>query len=89
VIAVLQALSNASVVTDPANLQIVNNGGRRTFRRWWLVNGLGKISRSRSATKATLSSGVRLLSKALGAFRLGRWFRLCSAANPADRHLVG
>jgi Deoxyribonuclease II len=61
VIAVLNALANASVVTDPTKLQIVNNGGPADIQA--LVNGLGKVSSSRTATKATLSSGVLLLSK--------------------------
>jgi len=57
----LNALANASVVTDPTKLQIVNNGGPADIQG--LVNGLGKISRSKTATRATLSSGVLLLSK--------------------------
>jgi len=61
VIGVLNALANASVVTDPTKLQIVNNGGPADIQG--LVNGLGKISRSKTATRATLSSGVLLLSK--------------------------
>lgn len=61
VVAVLQALANASVVTDPAKLQIVNNGGPADIQA--LVNGLGKVSKSKSATKVTLSSGVMLLAK--------------------------
>jgi hypothetical protein len=61
VVAVLQALTNASVVTDPANPQIVNNGGPTDIQA--LVTGLGKVSRSKTATTAPLSSGVLLLSK--------------------------
>ncbi len=61
VVSVLNALTNASVVTDPAKLQIVNNGGPADIQA--LVNGLGKVSKSKSATKVTLSSGVMLLAK--------------------------
>ncbi len=58
---VLEALANASVVTDPANLQIVNNGGPADIQA--LVEGLGAVSKSKTAMRATLSSGVVLLSK--------------------------
>lgn len=61
VVAVLQALANASVVTDPTNPQIVNNGGPPDIQA--LVSALGKNSRSRAATKTTLSTGVLLISK--------------------------
>jgi hypothetical protein len=61
VVAVLQALANASVVTDPTSLQIVNNGGPADIRD--LVRGLGRISGSRTPTIARLSSGVLLISK--------------------------
>jgi hypothetical protein len=67
VVAVLRALANASVVTDPAKLQIVNNGGPEDIQS--LVNNLGEVSnlgnasRSKTATKAMLSSGVLLISK--------------------------
>jgi hypothetical protein len=61
VVAVLEALANASVVTDPAKLQIVNNGGPADIQA--LVNGLGKVSKSTTATEATLSSGALLISK--------------------------
>ncbi len=61
VVTVLQALANASVVTDPADLQIVNNGGPADIQA--LVNVLGKVSKSKTATKAVLSSGVVLISK--------------------------
>ena len=60
-VVVLKALANASVVTDPTKLQIVNNGGPADIQE--LVRGLGKISRSRTAMQATLSSGVVLISK--------------------------
>ncbi|MCK9381769.1 MAG: deoxyribonuclease II family protein [Sulfuritalea sp.] len=58
---VLNALKNASVVTDPANRQVVNNGGPKDVQA--LVNGLGTKSKSKSITKVQLSSGVGLISK--------------------------
>jgi len=61
VVMVLKALANASVVTDPTKLQIVNNGGPADIQE--LVRGLGEVSKSKTATKATLSSGVLLISK--------------------------
>jgi hypothetical protein len=61
VIDVLKGLQNASVVTDPQKPQIVNNGGPPDIQG--LVGSLGKGSKSKSATKVALSSGVVLLSK--------------------------
>jgi hypothetical protein len=61
VVTVLKGLGNASVVTDPTNLQIVNNGGPAEIQA--LVKGLGKVSTSKIPTKDTLSSGVVLISK--------------------------
>lgn len=61
VIAVLSALANASVVTDPSKPELVNNGGPPDIQA--LVKTLGKVSASKSATTAKLSSGVILLSK--------------------------
>jgi hypothetical protein len=61
VVAVLQALENASVATDPAKPQIVNNGGPTDIQA--LVKTLGKVSKSKTATMAKLSSGVTLISK--------------------------
>jgi hypothetical protein len=58
---VLQALQNASVVTDPSNPQIVSNGGPPDVQQ--LVKQLGTKSRSTTVTTVTLSSGVRLISK--------------------------
>lgn len=58
---VLHALQNASVVTDPANLQIVSNGGPSDVQE--LVSSLGKKSASDDVVEATLSSGVKLISK--------------------------
>jgi Deoxyribonuclease II len=61
VVTVLKALENASVVTDPAKPQIVNNGGPADIQS--LVKGLGKVSKSKTASKDKLSSGVTLISK--------------------------
>ena len=58
---VLQALQNASIVTDPDNLQIVRNGGPSDIKA--LVKDLGKKSSSTTYTKVKLSSGVELISK--------------------------
>jgi hypothetical protein len=58
---VLQGLANASVVTDPKNQQIVNNGGPSDVQA--LVNSLGKRSDSDSLVEGTLSTGVLFLSK--------------------------
>jgi hypothetical protein len=60
-VAVLTALHNASVVTDPTNSQIVNNGGPADVQA--LVESLGAKSDSHTITKSTLSSGVVLISK--------------------------
>ena len=61
VVQVLQALANASVVTDPSDTQIVNNGGPPDVQA--LVGTLGNLSASMVPTKITLSSHVQLLSK--------------------------
>jgi len=58
---VLKALQNASIVTDPANLQIVNNGGPADVQT--LVKSLGVKSESTTPTKVTLSTSVQLISK--------------------------
>jgi hypothetical protein len=58
---VLKALQNASVVTDPAKHQLVNNGGPADIQA--LAAGLGKLSPGKISTKDTLSSGVVLISK--------------------------
>lgn len=57
----MKALQNASVVTDPTNPQIVNNGGPADIHS--LVTRLGTKSQSHTMTKATLSTGVVLISK--------------------------
>lgn len=61
---VLKGLKNASVVTDPSNSQIVNNGGPQDIQK--LVNSLGKRSKSKKYLKDELSSGVLLISKPSG-----------------------
>jgi len=58
---ILKALQNASVVTDPSNPQIVNNGGPPDIQQ--LVGSLGTRSASSAFTKDMLSSGVLLISK--------------------------
>ena len=58
---VLKALANASVVTNPKDLQIVKNGGPPDIQA--LVNKLGEQSDSVSVTKEKLSTGVVLISK--------------------------
>jgi hypothetical protein len=58
---VLNALKNASVVTDPTNRQVIQNGGPADVQK--LVEGLGRKSSSKALTKDTLSSGVELISK--------------------------
>lgn len=61
---ILQALQNASVVTDPANRQIVANGGPPDVQD--LVKQLGKQSGAKTRTHVKLSSGVDLISKPSG-----------------------
>jgi hypothetical protein len=61
VVLILKALANASVATDPTKPQIVNNGGPADIQA--LVKALGQVSKSRTATKDKLSSGVVLISK--------------------------
>ncbi len=61
VIQVLTALSNASVVTDPQNPQLVENGGPADIQQ--VVSTLGKHSSSHVYQKVMLSSGVELISK--------------------------
>jgi len=64
VVTVLNALQNASVVTDPKNPQIVSNGGPADIQK--LVAGLGVKSTAAKATIDRLSSGVHLISKPSG-----------------------
>ncbi len=58
---ILNALKNASVVTAPNDLQIVRNGGPANIQV--LVSQLGVLSPSKEMTIATLSSGVKIISK--------------------------
>ena len=58
---VLEGLANASVVTDPKNQQIVNNGGPPDVQT--LVSSLGKRSDSDSLVEGTLSTDVLFMSK--------------------------
>lgn len=58
---VLNALQNASVVTDPKNLQIVKNGGPADVQK--LVKSLGVKSKAKTAVQQELSTGVELISK--------------------------
>lgn len=59
--AVLDALANASVATDPANPQLVRNGGPTPLQE--RVNRLGRLSPSTQPTDVVLSTGIRLISK--------------------------
>jgi hypothetical protein len=61
VLAVLHALQNASVVTDPKDAQIVHNGGPSEIKE--LVAALGVKSNSTSFIHVRLSTGVELISK--------------------------
>lgn len=61
VLAVLKALQNASVVTDPKNKQLVRNGGPANVQN--LVAALGSQSSSTQMQRVGLSSGVGLISK--------------------------
>lgn len=58
---VLAALRNSSVLTDPTNPQLVNNGGPAPLRN--LVELLGKQQDTTEVLNLELSSGVRLISK--------------------------
>lgn len=60
-IAVLQGMSNASVVTDPNDLQVVSNGGPSDVQR--LVSSLGVQSKAAEPLTGTLSTGIELISK--------------------------
>lgn len=61
VVKVLIALQNASVVTDPTNPELVNNGGPADIQV--RVANLGVKSGSTTFTKETLSTGTILVSK--------------------------
>jgi Deoxyribonuclease II len=62
VVSVLDALQNASVVTDVADPQIVANGGPADVQD--AVRRLGRKSKSTRVIDTTLSSGVQLIGKA-------------------------
>jgi hypothetical protein len=64
VIAVLQALGNANVVTDINNSQLVRSGGPVEIQAE--VQKLGVKTRSSDYKMTTLSSGVELISKPSG-----------------------
>jgi len=64
VLSVLAALANASVVTDPSKLQIVNNGGPADIQA--LVSTLGTLSNSKTVLTARLAANVLLISKPSG-----------------------
>lgn len=61
VVKVLNALDNASVVTDPTDPQVVNNGGPTDIQR--LVKKLGNKSDNDAATREPLQNGFDLISK--------------------------
>jgi Deoxyribonuclease II len=58
---VLKGLQNASVATDPTIPAVCNNGGPADVQA--LVSKLGNQSASKDIFKATLSTGVQLISK--------------------------
>jgi hypothetical protein len=60
-IIMLNAISNASVVTSTAYPEIVQNGGPADVQE--LVKTLGKESKSTTCTVDTLSSGIKVISK--------------------------
>jgi deoxyribonuclease II len=61
VLQVLNAMANASVVTDTGNSQVVRNGGPADIQA--LVTQLGQKSRTTAVTRVQLSTGVGLISK--------------------------
>ena len=58
---VLQGLNNASVVTNPKNPQVVQNGGPPDVQE--LVNSLGTRSDNSAVLTGMLSTGAELISK--------------------------
>jgi hypothetical protein len=58
---VLKGLANASVVTDPTQPALCNNGGPADVQA--LVKSLGQLSKSKDIFTAKLSTGVELISK--------------------------
>jgi len=71
-------MGNASVVTDPADVQIVNTGGPPDIQA--LVAALGHRSSSNNITMSTLSSGVQLISKP-SAVRVPPWQMVSAKLN--------
>jgi hypothetical protein len=61
VVLMLEGLTNASVVTDPKNPQVVNNGGPPDIQQ--LVSGLGTKSSSTTVLTGMFSTGAELISK--------------------------
>lgn len=61
VVKLLEALRNASIVTDPQNPQIVRNGGPPDVQA--LVKQLGTKSHSTAVFQTTLSNGIKVISK--------------------------
>lgn len=61
VIAVLKAIANASVVTNPKQPSIVNSGGPADIQA--LIGNLGNVSTGKTATMTMLASNVQLISK--------------------------
>lgn len=60
-VSVLKGLGNASIVTDPKQPALCNNGGPADIQA--LVNQLGRESKSKDCISANLSSGIQLISK--------------------------
>jgi hypothetical protein len=58
---VLRGLANSSVVTDPTDKELVNNGGPAEVQT--LVSSLGTLSKSETLVQGTLSSGIQFISK--------------------------
>lgn len=81
VLALLQAIGNASVVTDPANPQLVNNGGPEDIQA--LVAKLGQKTDGEQPLEFTLSSGVKLISKP-SALHVPPWQMLSSLLGGAS-----
>jgi hypothetical protein len=81
VVAVARALANASIVTDPQEPQIVNNGGPQAIRD--VVATLGTKSDSEQVLWSALSSGVSLISKP-SAIYAPPWHLVSSLLGSAD-----
>jgi hypothetical protein len=75
---VLKGMRNASIVTDPNNVQVVNNGGPADVQA--LVGQLGTKIDSGDALTVTLSSGVGFISKPSG-LQVPPWQMVSSILN--------